>query len=73
MDSKIYFQIISFVVETIRERCATFRSLTATVSEISGGQTNVGPTYFSSIDSYSNLPEAFHRNISYSQAFFCAK
>ena len=33
--------MISFVVEAIRERCASFRSLTATVSEICGGQTNV--------------------------------
>ena len=50
MDSKIYFEMISFVVEAIRERCASFRSLPATVSEICGRQTNVGPTYFSSID-----------------------
>ena len=41
MDSKICFEMISFVVEAIRERCASFRSLTATVSEICGGQTNV--------------------------------
>ena len=48
MDSKICFEMISFVVEAIRERRASFRSLTATVSEIRDGQTNVGPTYFSS-------------------------
>ena len=41
MDSKICFEMISFVVEAIREGCASFRSLTATVSEICGGQTNV--------------------------------
>ena len=41
MDSKICFEMISFVVEAIRERGASFRSLTATVSEICGGQTNV--------------------------------
>ena len=41
MDSKFCFEMISFVVEAIRERCASFRSLTATVSEICGGQTNV--------------------------------
>ena len=41
MDSKICFEMISFVVEAIRERCASFRSLTATVSEIFGGQTNL--------------------------------
>ena len=39
MDSKICFEMISFVVEAIRERCASFGSLTATVSEICGGQT----------------------------------
>ena len=41
MDSKICFEMISFVVEAIRERRASFRSLTATVSEIRAGQTNV--------------------------------
>ena len=41
MDSKICFEIIFFVVEAIRERCASFMILTATVSEIYGGQTNV--------------------------------
>ena len=41
MDSKIYFEMIFFVVEAIRERCASFVILTATVSEICGGQTNV--------------------------------
>ena len=41
MESKICFEMISFVVEAIRERCASFGSLTATVSEICGGQTNV--------------------------------
>ena len=50
MDSKICFEISSFVVEAICRRCASFMILTATVSEICGGQTNVGPTYFSSID-----------------------
>ena len=33
--------MISFVVEAIRERCASFRILTAAVPEICGGQTNV--------------------------------
>ena len=35
------FEIIFFVVEAIRERCASFVILTATVSEICGGQINV--------------------------------
>ena len=41
MDSTNGFEIIVFVVEVIRERCASFMILTATVSEICGGQTNV--------------------------------
>ena len=41
MDSNICFEMIFFVVEVIRERCARFMILTATVSEICGGQTNV--------------------------------
>ena len=41
MDSKISFEMIFFVVEEIRERCASFMILTSTVSEICGGQTNV--------------------------------
>ena len=41
MDSKICFEINFLVVEAIRERCASFMILTATVSEICGGQTNV--------------------------------
>ena len=41
MDSKICFEMIFFIVEAIRERCANFMILTATVSEICGGQTNV--------------------------------
>ena len=41
MDSKICFEMIFFVVEAKRERCASFMILTATVSEICGGQTNV--------------------------------
>ena len=43
MDSKICFEMIFFVVEEIRERCASFMILTGTVSEICGGQgqTNV--------------------------------
>ena len=41
MDSKICFEMIVFVVEAIRELCARFMILTATVSEICGGQTNV--------------------------------
>ena len=41
MDSKICFEMIFFVVEAIRERCASFMILTATVSEICGGQTHV--------------------------------
>ena len=43
MDRKNCFEMISFVVEAIRERCASFRSLTATVLEICGGQTNYVP------------------------------
>ena len=41
MDSKICFEMVFFVVEAIRERCASFMILTATVSEICDGQTNV--------------------------------
>ena len=41
MDSKICFEMIFFVVDAIGERCASFMILTATVSEICGGQTNV--------------------------------
>ena len=33
--------MIFFVVEEIGERCASFLILTATISEICGGQTNV--------------------------------
>ena len=41
MDSKNCFEMSVFVVEAIRGRCASFMMLTATVSEIFGGQTNV--------------------------------
>ena len=40
MDSKIGFEMSLVVVEAIRGRCASFMILTATVSEIFGGQTN---------------------------------
>ena len=40
MDSKIGFERSLIVVEAIRGRCASFMTLTATVSEIFGGQTN---------------------------------
>ena len=40
MDSKIGFEMSLIVVEAIRGRCASFIILTATVSEIFGGQTN---------------------------------
>ena len=40
MDSKIGFELSLSVVEAIRGRCASFMILTATVSEIFGGQTN---------------------------------
>ena len=36
------FELSVFVVEAIRGRCASVMMLTATVSEICGGQTNVG-------------------------------
>ena len=39
MDSKIGFEMNLIVVEAIRGRCASFTILTATVSEIFGGQT----------------------------------
>ena len=39
MDSNIGFNISCIVVEAIRGRCASFIVLTATVSEIFGGQT----------------------------------
>ena len=41
MDSKICFEMSVVVVEAIRGRCASFMIVTATVSEICGGQTNV--------------------------------
>ena len=41
MDCKICFEMSVFVVEAIRGRCASFMIVTATVSEICGGQTNV--------------------------------
>ena len=41
MDSKICFEMSVFVVEAIRGRCGSFMIVTATVSEICGGQTNV--------------------------------
>ena len=40
MDSNIGFEMSLIVVEGIRGRCASFMILTATVSEIIGGQTN---------------------------------
>ena len=39
MDSKIGFEINVIVVEAIRGRCTSLTVLTATVSEIFGGQT----------------------------------
>ena len=39
MDSKIGFEMNLIVVEEISGRCASFPVLTATVSEIFGGQT----------------------------------
>ena len=41
MDSNICFEMNVFVVEAIRGRCASFMIVTATVSEMCGGQTNV--------------------------------
>ena len=46
VDSEIGFEMNLIVVEAIRGRCASFTVLTATVSELFGGQT----IYFSSID-----------------------
>ena len=40
MDSKIGFEMSLIIVEAIRGRCVSFMILTATVSEIFGGQTN---------------------------------
>ena len=40
MDSKIGFEMSLIVVEAICGRCGSFMILTATVSEIFGGQTN---------------------------------
>ena len=40
MDSKIGFEMSLIVVEAICGRCASFMILTATGSEIFGGQTN---------------------------------
>ena len=39
MGSKIGFEMSLIIVETIRGRCASFMSLSATVSEICDGQT----------------------------------
>ena len=39
MDSKIGFEMNLIIVEAIHGRCASFTVLTATVSEIFGGQT----------------------------------
>ena len=39
MDSKVGFEMDLIVVEAIRGRCTSFTVLTATVSEIFGGQT----------------------------------
>ena len=39
-DSKMGFEMSLIVVEAIRGRCASFTIITATVSEIFGGQTN---------------------------------
>ena len=39
MDSKIGFEMNLIIAEAIRGRCASFKVLTATVSEIFGGQT----------------------------------
>ncbi len=47
IDSKIGFAMNVIVVEAIGGRCASFACLTATVSEICGGQTT--PIYYSSI------------------------
>ena len=55
MDSKICFEMIFFVVEAIRERCATFVILTATVSEICGGQTHVSILVVGPIDNFDNF------------------
>ena len=41
MGSKICFEMSLFVVEAVRGRCPSFMILSATVSEICGGQTNV--------------------------------
>ena len=46
MDSNIGLEMSLIVVEAIRGRCATFMIVTATVSEIVGGQTH--SSYFSS-------------------------
>ena len=40
MDNKIGFEMSLIVVEAIRRRCASCMIITATVSEIFGGQTN---------------------------------
>ena len=40
LDSTLGFEMSLIVVEAIRERCASFMILTATVSEIFGAQTN---------------------------------
>ena len=40
MDSQIGFEVSLIVVEAMRGRCASFMILTATVSEIFGGQTH---------------------------------
>ena len=49
MDNKIGFEMSLIVVEAICGRCASFMILTATVSEISDGQTN-SSTYYNWLD-----------------------
>ncbi len=55
MDSKIGFEMNLIVIEEIRGRCASFTVLTATVSEIFGGQTTPSILDTCSIDSYDVL------------------
>ena len=55
MDSKIGFEIHLIVVEAIRGRCASFTVLTATVSEIFGGQTTTSILVYRCLEIRSEL------------------
>ena len=75
MDSKIGFEMNLIVVEAIRGRCASFTVLTATVSEIFGGQTTpsmlvVGSSTVSDVH-FGHFSHALHPGIESAITFSC--